>query len=88
VTALAGRVTLLTGASGGIGKGIARALADEGADLFLSYGRHADDAEEVGARSSHRRIWRTRPHPLAWSRRPTASSAASTSWSPTRAPQM
>lgn len=47
MTALAGRVALLTGASGGIGKGIARALADEGADLFLTYGRHAEDAEEV-----------------------------------------
>nr|WP_225952862.1 SDR family NAD(P)-dependent oxidoreductase [Mycobacterium sp. OAS707] len=42
-----GRVALVTGASGGIGKGIARALADEGVDLFLTYGRHADDAEEV-----------------------------------------
>jgi 3-oxoacyl-[acyl-carrier protein] reductase len=47
VTELAGRVALVTGASGGIGKGIARALADEGVDLFLTYGRHADDAEEV-----------------------------------------
>jgi len=49
VNELAGRVALLTGASGGIGKGIARALADEGVDLFLTYGRHADDAEEVAA---------------------------------------
>ena len=47
MTALAGRVALLTGASGGIGKGIARALADEGVELFLAYGRHADDAEEA-----------------------------------------
>lgn len=47
MTELAGRVALVTGASGGIGKGIARALADEGVDLFLTYGRHADDAEEV-----------------------------------------
>lgn len=47
MTELTGRVALVTGASGGIGKGIARALADEGADLFLTYGRHADDAEEV-----------------------------------------
>lgn len=39
------RVALLTGASGGIGKGIARALADEGVDLFLTYGHHSDDAE-------------------------------------------
>jgi 3-oxoacyl-[acyl-carrier protein] reductase len=47
VTELAGRVALLTGASGGIGKGIARVLADEGVDLFLAYGRHADDAEDA-----------------------------------------
>jgi 3-oxoacyl-[acyl-carrier protein] reductase len=47
VTALTGRVALLTGASGGIGKGIARALAEEGVDLFLAYGHHGDDAEEA-----------------------------------------
>lgn len=49
MTALTGRVALLTGASGGIGKGIARVLADEGVDLFLTYGRHDDDAEEAAA---------------------------------------
>jgi 3-oxoacyl-[acyl-carrier protein] reductase len=49
VTPLTGRVALLTGASGGIGKSIARALADEGADLFLTYGRHGDDAEDAAA---------------------------------------
>lgn len=47
MTALTGRVALLTGASGGIGTGIARALAEEGVDLFLAYGRHGDDAEEA-----------------------------------------
>jgi NAD(P)-dependent dehydrogenase (short-subunit alcohol dehydrogenase family) len=31
------------------GKGIGRALADEGVDLFLTYGRHSDDAEQVAA---------------------------------------
>jgi 3-oxoacyl-[acyl-carrier protein] reductase len=41
------RVALLTGASGGIGQAIGRRLADEGFDVCLSYGRHADDAEAV-----------------------------------------
>ena len=49
MTALSGRVALLTGASGGIGKQIARQLAEEGVDLFMTYGRHGDDAEKVGA---------------------------------------
>jgi 3-oxoacyl-[acyl-carrier protein] reductase len=55
---LKGRVTLLTGASGGIGKAIARRLAEEGADLCLAYGRHADDAESVAeyARELGRRV--------------------------------
>ena len=47
MTALEGRVALLTGASGGIGQAIGRRLADEGADVCLGYGRHADDAESV-----------------------------------------
>ena len=51
---LTGRVALLTGASGGIGKAIARRLADEGAHLCLSYGRNADDAEEVAAYARER----------------------------------
>jgi 3-oxoacyl-[acyl-carrier protein] reductase len=53
VTDLQGRVALLTGASGGIGKAIAYRLAEAGADLFLTYGTHSDDAQDVAARVRH-----------------------------------
>jgi 3-oxoacyl-[acyl-carrier protein] reductase len=48
-SALGGRVALLTGASGGIGKAIGRALAERGVDLLLTYGRHDEDAAELAA---------------------------------------
>ncbi|WP_255361131.1 SDR family NAD(P)-dependent oxidoreductase [Mycobacterium sp. 852002-51057_SCH5723018] len=95
MSALTGRVALVTGASGGIGKGIARALADDGVDLFLTYGRHGDDAEEAAAyaRGLGRRVVVASadladPSPLrAWWNRPTLNWAASTCWSPTPAPR-
>ena len=49
VNPLAGRVALVTGASRGIGRAIALALADAGADLALNYNRNAEAAEEVAA---------------------------------------
>src|SRR5579875_192303 len=44
---LDGRLALVTGASGGIGAAIARALAEAGARLALGYGRGAQAAEEL-----------------------------------------
>src|ERR1700716_1835426 len=44
---LKGRRALITGASRGIGRGIAEVFADEGADVVVNYVSHADKAEEV-----------------------------------------
>lgn len=44
---LAGRVALVTGASGGIGGAIALRLADAGCDLGLTFARRPDSAETV-----------------------------------------
>ena len=44
---LEGKVALITGASRGIGRGIAMRLAQEGASLAISYIAHAEQAEET-----------------------------------------
>lgn len=47
MTELLGKRALVTGASRGIGAGIALALADKGADVAITYERSADRAAEV-----------------------------------------
>jgi glucose 1-dehydrogenase len=51
---LTGKVALITGASRGIGRGIALRLAAEGADIVVNYRSRAEDARDV-AREIERR---------------------------------
>jgi NAD(P)-dependent dehydrogenase (short-subunit alcohol dehydrogenase family) len=46
---LQGKRALITGASRGIGRGIAEVFADEGADVVVNYVSHPEKAEEVAA---------------------------------------
>lgn len=49
MNSLAGKVALVTGASRGIGQGIAQALGAAGAKVVVNYRSHADEAEAVAA---------------------------------------
>lgn len=46
---LADRTVVVTGASGGLGRHIAKAFADEGANVLITYHQNRDNAEKVAA---------------------------------------
>ena len=56
---LEGKVALITGSSRGIGAGIARVLADNGADVFVNYRSDKAGADDVARsiKASGRRAW-------------------------------
>ncbi|KMY85838.1 Glucose 1-dehydrogenase [Candidatus Paraburkholderia calva] len=47
---LQGQIALVTGASSGIGEGVAQALADAGARVAINYHSHAEPAEQLAAK--------------------------------------
>ena len=65
---LAGKVALVTGGSRGIGAAIAKALADQGADVAVSFASSADKAKQVVKQLEVQGVRALRSRPI----RPTA----------------
>jgi len=68
MSTLSGRVALVTGASRGIGKAIALALAGAGADVVVNYRVQAEAAEAVCKSIRAKPTFRSPPMSSAWSK--------------------
>lgn len=80
--ALTGRTALVTGGSRGIGAGIARELAREGASVVITYRKSREQAEEVVAELAAlgaKAFAVQADHPFP-TRRPPLSSRLPSSW--------
>jgi NAD(P)-dependent dehydrogenase (short-subunit alcohol dehydrogenase family) len=71
---LQGKTALVTGASRGIGRATALALAEAGASIVIHYGKSAQEAESLvseiktngGRAGQSRRIWEFRTELRCW----------------------
>jgi 3-oxoacyl-[acyl-carrier protein] reductase len=75
---LAGRTVIVTGASGGIGRHIARGFGAEGADVVLTYRTHRSDAEQAAKEIGDRTL--LVPYDLAAPDAPGKLVAAALAW--------
>ncbi len=54
---LSGKVAMITGSSRGIGRGCALEMARAGADIYVNYHSHGDEAQQVAVCNAYYNRW-------------------------------